>query len=79
MADLRQRNKHLKGELQDKRAMCKELQGQLQQAQQDWSAAAADQEQLLAHVHSLRHSLEVTYAACCQWKRKGRVVKVVAE
>ena len=60
--------------------MRKELQGQLQQAQHEWSGAAADQEQLLAQVHSLRQSLEVTYSQhVANGKGNGRVVQFVAE
>lgn len=60
MTELRQSNRQLKEELQDKRAQHKALQEELQQAQADWNPAAAEQEQLQARVHSLRKTLEVT-------------------
>ncbi|KAL3146028.1 hypothetical protein ABBQ38_015383 [Trebouxia sp. C0009 RCD-2024] len=59
VTELRQSNRQLKEELQDKRAQHKALQEELQQAQADWNPAAAEQEQLQARVHSLRKTLEV--------------------
>ena len=64
---LRQRNQQLREEVHDKQALRRKLQEQLVEAQSEWSAAAADQEQLQAQVHSLRHSLEVGIFCFSNW------------
>ncbi len=59
VGELKQRNRKLKLELQERRAHRKQLQGRVQHADSQWSQAAADYEHLQASVHSMRCSLEV--------------------
>ncbi len=59
VGELKQRNRKLKLELQERRAQRKELQGKVQLADSQWSQAAANYEQLQASVHTMRCSLEV--------------------
>ena len=59
VGELKQRNRKLKLNLQERRAQRKELQGRVQHADSQWSQAAADYEHLQASVHSMRCSLEV--------------------
>ncbi|DBA80831.1 TPA: hypothetical protein ACH3X1_008047 [Trebouxia sp. C0004] len=58
VSELKQRNRKLKLELQERRAQRKDLQGKVQHADSQWNQAAADYEHLQASVHNMRCSLE---------------------
>ncbi|KAL0046663.1 hypothetical protein WJX82_006561 [Trebouxia sp. C0006] len=60
VGELKQRNRKLKLNLQERRTQRKELQGRVQHADSQWSQAAADYEHLQASVHSMRCSLEAS-------------------
>ena len=64
VTELRQRNRKLKQGLHDRRVLRKELQGELLQAESQWSQVAADRQQLQAEVHAMRHSLEASSLHC---------------
>lgn len=55
----KERSERLMGLLEARRAERSQLQGQLQEAEANWSNTVADHVQLQAEVHSMRHLLEV--------------------